>query len=110
MAFCEERKRLVEAYAAATESFSGAVETLRTSSAVEFLEALTTTETARSECTKARCALRDHKVDHGCYDSPRPRRPSRYRIFDHQVRVSAQPDPGLRATTTEQGRQTPEVL
>ena len=63
---CVEKIRLLDRYAAATSALYSAVAKLQSKTGAEFREGLATSETARAECTKARRALRDHSVQHGC--------------------------------------------
>jgi hypothetical protein len=63
---CEEKMRLIVTYVAATERLAIAVAKLRQSTDEEFDEAFIVSEMARTECGKARRAIQEHRVQHGC--------------------------------------------
>jgi hypothetical protein len=63
---CEEKIRLITAYAGTTERYAIAVAKLRTVTQEEFDNAFLASERARVECTKARHAIQDHWRKHSC--------------------------------------------
>jgi hypothetical protein len=63
---CEEKTLLLAKYRAATSALFIAVTNLGSKTGVEFFEALAVSKAARAECARARRAVRDHKVLHGC--------------------------------------------
>ena len=63
---CAEKILLITAYAAITERYAIAVAKLRRTTNEEFKKALAASETARTECGKARLAIRKHADQHGC--------------------------------------------
>jgi ribosome recycling factor len=69
---CEEKNRLITAYAAVTERYAIAVAKLRRTTNEEFNKALAASETARAECGEARRAIEKHKDQHCCYNGPLP--------------------------------------
>jgi hypothetical protein len=64
--FCDEKMRLITAYAALTELLAISVAKLRLATNEEFDEALAASETARIECGNARRAVQTHRVAHCC--------------------------------------------
>lgn len=63
---CAEETRLVENYFAAPSATFTALTLLRLETGSRFRNALASSEAARAECVKARRALRDHALRHGC--------------------------------------------
>jgi hypothetical protein len=63
---CEDRMRLITAYADATERYALAAAELRVTAGTEFGEARAASEAARAECARARRALLEHRAEHGC--------------------------------------------
>jgi hypothetical protein len=63
---CAEKIRLISAYAAVAERYANATAKLRTTTDEEFAEALIVSEAARTECNKARQAIREHRAEHCC--------------------------------------------
>jgi hypothetical protein len=63
---CNEKIGLITAYAAITERYAIAVARLRLTTKEEFTAALAASEAERAECSKARLALQEHRVEHGC--------------------------------------------
>jgi len=63
---CDEKVRLVSEYAATTERYAIAVGKLRVTTGKEFDKALIASEAARAECSKARRAIQEHRIQHHC--------------------------------------------
>jgi len=64
---CEDKTRLITAYAVTTERYAISAAKLRTTPGSQLQKALAVSETARAECVKARRALQEHKAEHGCF-------------------------------------------
>jgi len=64
---CDDKIRLIAAYADTTERYAIAAAKLRTARGPQLTEALAVSEVARGECAKARRALQEHKAEHGCF-------------------------------------------
>jgi hypothetical protein len=63
---CKEKMRLVTAYAATADQYAASVARLRMTEKSEFSKALAASETARTECGKARRAIQEHRIQHSC--------------------------------------------
>lgn len=64
---CDDKMRLITAYADATERLAIAVAKLRLTTGTEFRKARAASEAARAECAKAARALYEHRAKHGCF-------------------------------------------
>jgi hypothetical protein len=63
---CEEKIRLIAAYATATDRYAVAVAKLQLATSKEFDEEFGATKVAHMECTCARRTIQEHRAEHGC--------------------------------------------
>ena len=63
---CEEKIRLITAYAAITERYAVAVAKLRLTTGKEFEKEFSASKAAHTKCANARRAIQEHRAEHGC--------------------------------------------
>src|ERR1700685_1472841 len=104
---CAEKVRLRDEYSATARRLRAALKNLGTKTGDELVKGLTASKAARAECAKARCALDEHKGQHGMLNwfcrtaepSGQPRGLDNRRLNRFRSCIVS----ALRATGTQQG-------